>query len=313
MYCIYRVSVYANCSNLQVQVAALEVQNVRKAISRYGTLPKGARIGAYLESLRQSGMSNSQEQAQIVHPILAEQTESTPRSLSPRTHIRTQPQMIRSNSSSGVTTFHASHPPSSPTASKLSKNRHLTRNASGSGEMGLKTFRVAQNQNSFRGGSPSRTSQPSLANLEFPPPPTDLPPPPEEFDGSVDIVDGVPYFSSESRRKVNIVSPLISKKLVGEIEIDTNDVSNLEPSVEEASSRFGVSLKKRDVSTDSCNSNKEQRDRSPQRSSLSLSPSHEGRSPVSVNSDVAAVGSPLEPLPSSNSLHSEHGMYSFIF
>lgn len=40
-----------------VQVAALEVQNVKRAISRYGTLPKGARIGAYLESLRQSGLS----------------------------------------------------------------------------------------------------------------------------------------------------------------------------------------------------------------------------------------------------------------
>lgn len=34
------------------KVAALEVQNVKRAINRYGTLPKGARIGAYLESLR---------------------------------------------------------------------------------------------------------------------------------------------------------------------------------------------------------------------------------------------------------------------
>ena len=37
-----------------VHVAALEVQNVKRAINRYGTLPKGARIGAYLESMRQS-------------------------------------------------------------------------------------------------------------------------------------------------------------------------------------------------------------------------------------------------------------------
>lgn len=44
-----------------VQVAALEVQNVRKAINRYGTLPKGARIGAYLESLRQNNMSESND------------------------------------------------------------------------------------------------------------------------------------------------------------------------------------------------------------------------------------------------------------
>ena len=40
----------------QVQVAALEVQNVRKASNGYGTLPKGARIGAYLESLRQNNL-----------------------------------------------------------------------------------------------------------------------------------------------------------------------------------------------------------------------------------------------------------------
>ncbi len=41
-------------SSKKVQVATLEVHNVKRAINRYGTLPKGARIGAYLESLRQS-------------------------------------------------------------------------------------------------------------------------------------------------------------------------------------------------------------------------------------------------------------------
>lgn len=35
-----------------VTVGALEVQNVKRAINRYGTLPKGARIGQYLESLK---------------------------------------------------------------------------------------------------------------------------------------------------------------------------------------------------------------------------------------------------------------------
>lgn len=34
------------------KVAALEVHNVKKAISRYGTMPKGARIGQYLDSLK---------------------------------------------------------------------------------------------------------------------------------------------------------------------------------------------------------------------------------------------------------------------
>lgn len=40
-----------------VQVAALDERNLKRAVHRYGTLPKGARIGAYLESLRQSGMT----------------------------------------------------------------------------------------------------------------------------------------------------------------------------------------------------------------------------------------------------------------
>ncbi len=38
-------------------MAALDERNLRRAVHRYGTLPKGARIGAYLESLRVSGMT----------------------------------------------------------------------------------------------------------------------------------------------------------------------------------------------------------------------------------------------------------------
>lgn len=58
------------------------MKNVHKAISRYGTLPKGARIGAYLESLRQSGISTNQEQTQqVINPTLPEQKETVPRSI----------------------------------------------------------------------------------------------------------------------------------------------------------------------------------------------------------------------------------------
>ena len=39
------------------QVVALDERNLKRAVNRYGTMPKGARIGAYLESLRQSGMT----------------------------------------------------------------------------------------------------------------------------------------------------------------------------------------------------------------------------------------------------------------
>ncbi|CAH0548166.1 unnamed protein product [Brassicogethes aeneus] len=279
-------------SSPAVQVAALEVQNVRKAISRYGTLPKGARIGAYLESLQQISSASNQEEApaQAFNPAL-EHSEIIPRSLSPRTSLRTQPQMIRSNSSSGVTTFHATHPPSSPTSSKLSRNRNITRNNSGAGDMrsSLRTFK-SQQSNNIRGGSPNRSVQPTLADLEFPPPPTDLPPPPEEFD----TVDCSSLIITDLKKKINPSSPLTSKKI---------DVSTLQPSVEEASSRFGVSLKKREAS-DATNGVKERdfdgvsKEKSPQRSSLSFtSPSQDGKSPLSVDSDVPMVGSPLEPLP----------------
>ncbi|KAF9813351.1 hypothetical protein SFRURICE_015833 [Spodoptera frugiperda] len=82
-----------------VQVAALEVQNVKRAINRYGTLPKGARIGAYLESMRQSVGGGAGAGAGGGG---ASAVRDEARSLSPRT-ARAQPHMIRSNSSGGVT------------------------------------------------------------------------------------------------------------------------------------------------------------------------------------------------------------------
>ncbi|XP_022909012.2 tyrosine-protein kinase Abl isoform X2 [Onthophagus taurus] len=307
----------------EVQVAALDEHNVRKAISRYGTLPKGARIGAYLESLRVSGMSNSQQQdqqqpAQAINPVLAEQQKESPppRSLSPRTNIRTQPQMIRSNSSGGVTTFHGLHPPNSPTASKFNRARtaNVPRATTTSGEQPcLRTFKTNNNHSSFHrgGGSPSRHNiQPSLADLEFPPPPVDLPPPPEEFNNPENIEEIGVFNNQKSISKKRLAaSPRGFRKatndLDGGVESNetTNDVSNLRPSVDEASSRFGVSLRKREPSSDSCSSAKDlkdefQQEKSPQRVSLSLtSPSVEGKSPVSIESDVPVVGSPLEPLP----------------
>ena len=42
-------------SSTGVQVGALDERNLKRAVHRYGTLPKGARIGAYLESLRVAG------------------------------------------------------------------------------------------------------------------------------------------------------------------------------------------------------------------------------------------------------------------
>ena len=39
------------------RVGQLDEKNLKRAANRYGTLPKGARIGAYLESLRAEGMT----------------------------------------------------------------------------------------------------------------------------------------------------------------------------------------------------------------------------------------------------------------
>ncbi|XP_054273838.1 tyrosine-protein kinase Abl isoform X2 [Macrosteles quadrilineatus] len=206
-------------TNKVVQVAALEVQNVKRAINRYGTLPKGARIGAYLESLRQSGLSEGQ----------GAETPPPPRSVSPRNNVRTQPgHMIRSNSSGGFQHHH--HPPSSP------RQRH------------------------------PRATQPSLADLEFPPPP-----PPEELDTGL-------------------------------------DVSNPQPSVEEASFRFGVSLRHREPSTDSCSSAKSEPVRIPSKTSPrprdrppsppSQTPSQETKSPASDEPHSPSPVVPPSPPPS---------------
>ncbi|XP_063699525.1 tyrosine-protein kinase Abl [Culicoides brevitarsis] len=210
-------------------VGALEVQNVKRAINRYGTLPKGARIGAYLESLRppESGSQSPVSQTiQEISPTAAQApTTVNPNILSPRAALKAQPQMIRSNSSGGVTMTN------SATASLNKLQRHRTTTDSS-----LITF------SSFRASSssPKKVIQPSLADLEFPPPPMDLPPPPEEFD-VVDLPgDQIPLQPSGRTPQIQITP--------------NNDVSNTEPSVEEASTRFGVSLRKREPSTDSCSS-----------------------------------------------------------
>ncbi|XP_050095813.1 tyrosine-protein kinase Abl [Anopheles aquasalis] len=228
-------------------LGALEVQNVKKAINRYGTLPKDARIGAYLESLRQSDgtienqkdsvESENQHVTNVTACLKEQANQHTPmkseasltavsQGIVSSTHhantsknvtIKAQPQMIRSNSSSGVTMSN------SATASLSKLQRHRT--TTDGSMMAFSSFRGVVGSS-----SPKRILQPSLADLEFPPPPVDLPPPPEEIE------------SSEQQRAAKIE------------QTSTYDVCTTEPSVEEASSRFGVSLRKREPSTDSCSS-----------------------------------------------------------
>lgn len=94
-------------------MAALEVQNVRKAINRYGTLPKGARIGAYLESLRQNNIPSDNNTSSNSSSGVG--SETPPSQRSPRNKGQTPGQMIRSNSSGG---FQHHHQPNSPRATR---------------------------------------------------------------------------------------------------------------------------------------------------------------------------------------------------
>lgn len=222
-----------------ITVGALEVQNVKRAINRYGTLPKGARIGAYLESLRQTsgdviGGNNPapvQNQSAIVPPdppplLMAPNVSGS--ALSSRAVVKTQPQMIRSNSSGGVTMTN------SATASLNKLQRHRT--TTDGTMITFSSFRATS-------GSPKRAYNPTLADLEFPPPPLDLPPPSEESEIAQELGIPPPPRPQLDSLQMSTISMAPS-----------NDVSNTEPSVEEASSRFGVSLRRREPSTDSCSS-----------------------------------------------------------
>ncbi|XP_057334621.1 tyrosine-protein kinase Abl isoform X1 [Microplitis mediator] len=243
-----------------VHVGALEVQNVKRAINRYGTLPKGARIGAYLESLRQSGMPSAQESPSSIdlhqqqhqhqqHEAINIIETSQHRSLSPRqNNLRNQPQMTRSNSSSGVVNTY--QPPNSP------RSRMSSRNKNSNDNIGLRTFRNP-NTSTFRTASPSRSVQPTLADLEFPPPPLDLPPPPcdptidppdfSTFSTPADISYSKPSGSPVCMRKSKIDRR--SKEEIVEEDDKNNDVRTVEPSVKEASSRFGVNLRRRETTS----------------------------------------------------------------
>ncbi|CAL4102604.1 unnamed protein product, partial [Meganyctiphanes norvegica] len=146
----------------QLTVAALEVHNVKRAINRYGTLPKGARIGAYLESLRQSGIGTGAAPGDLCQPSMEDDPSDKPEADQHglEDHELTAidrsaaAAMIRSNSTQ------SGFQPQSPLISRLSPRFQ---------QLGGKP------------GERRSKEQPSLADLEFPPPPMDLPPPPEDF------------------------------------------------------------------------------------------------------------------------------------
>lgn len=151
----------------QVLVGTLEVHNVKRAINRYGTLPKGARIGAYLESLRQSGLSQGIPSCvDALDPPRDNLNKDFCRLPPPPQELLSNDvldssniaAMIRSNSTT------SGFQPQSPLLARLSPRLQCPKSEK-------------RNNNN--------KEQPTLADLEFPPPPTDLPPPVEDF-GDVD-------------------------------------------------------------------------------------------------------------------------------
>ncbi|XP_070071456.1 tyrosine-protein kinase Abl isoform X8 [Drosophila takahashii] len=237
-----------------ITVGALEVMNVKRVVNRYGTLPKVARIGAYLDSLEDS--SDAAPPATPPAPPAANGHGTPPatRMQNPKASPLPPQQMIRSNSSGGVTMQNNA----AASLNKLQRHRTTT-------EGTMMTF------SSFRAGnsssSPKRSGsgvsavgvQPALANLEFPPPPLDLPPPPEEFEGAPPPPPPAPESAVQAiQQHLHAQLPnngnVSNGNGTNNNDSSHNDVSNIAPSVEEASSRFGVSLRKREPSTDSCSS-----------------------------------------------------------
>ncbi|KAJ8666899.1 hypothetical protein QAD02_008561 [Eretmocerus hayati] len=242
-----------------VHVGALEVQNVKRAIHRYGTLPKNARIGAYLESLRQSQdgieLPHQQQSSEAPASLGLLDIQQQPlqhhhqhhRSLSPRQSSQRgqsqqhPAQMTRSNSSSGVVgvgSYQHQPPPSSP------RSRNASSRSKGSSE--LRTFRAPPPPHplSRTTSSPTRPAQPSLADLEFPPPPPleQLPPPAPSPPPSSSTAATAATSSSSAAS----ISPLGCRRTV-EHPQRASDLQSAEPSALEASSRFGVNLRRRDL------------------------------------------------------------------
>lgn len=212
--------------NSPITVGALEVMNVKRVANRYGTLPKGARIGAFLESLEDNTPNNiipEKEQVQQATTPNGNLTAAQP----------STPQMIRSNSSSGVTMAN------NASASLIKLQRHRTTTDGGS-FMTFSSFRGASSSSPKKSSNYQRDFPPP--DLEFPPPPSDLPPPLIEDFESFHSLAPPPPPQSQPMHSLQPPSVMSSSSI--------NDVSNTAPSVEEASSRFGVSLRKREQSSD---------------------------------------------------------------
>ncbi|XP_016965974.1 tyrosine-protein kinase Abl isoform X8 [Drosophila biarmipes] len=237
-----------------ITVGALEVMNVKRVVNRYGTLPKVTRIGAYLDSLEDNSDATTAPPAPAPAPPPANGHATPPSArMNPKASPIPPQQMIRSNSSGGVTMQNNA----AASLNKLQRHRTTTEGTM----MTFSSFRAGGSSSSPKrsGSGVAAGVQPALANLEFPPPPLDLPPPPEEFEGAPPPPPPAPESAVQAiQQHLHAQVPnngnISNGNGTNNNDSSHNDVSNTAPSVEEASSRFGVSLRKREPSTDSCSS-----------------------------------------------------------
>ena len=159
---------FTGTSSSSSNVVTLDERNLKRAVNRYGTMPKGARIGAYLESLRQSGMTPEPVTEQGVESDAivdnaggAATSESMDRSMVGKPCKSSQ--MLRSNSSHGGFSTSGGNGSGINNAliNKSPSNNQVRRVQQGSLE---RSFGLCQNP-------------PGAPEFDFPPPPADLPPP----------------------------------------------------------------------------------------------------------------------------------------
>ena len=187
-------------SKVDRRVGQLDERNLKRAAHRYGTLPKGARIGAYLESLRASGLTPEpvlSDGGESGHDTLDSQrsghTDPGPSSSGrigsldspgPPLHLhpaQTPPGIIslmaRSNSSHGGFPGAASSSGGPQSSHNIGSSGHQSRPAGPrSGQLPRRLPTYTQGSAPLRGaGSVGGSKTSALLDLDFPPPPADHP------------------------------------------------------------------------------------------------------------------------------------------
>ena len=183
------------------KVGQLDERNLKRAAHRYGTLPKGARIGAYLESMRVSGLTPEpgSDDTDTLDSVKSGATDPGHRSSPAVAAELLGPAMARSNSSHGGFPGPGSRQPQAPRR--------------------LQTY--TQSARAPPPPSPRAKHSSALHELDFPPPPpTELTPGPgpdtpsrpgrKSRDPSSDSCGSasVRSYSDSASLRLNAVSPV---------------------------------------------------------------------------------------------------------